>query len=1650
MAEDTSIVANIARDMNRQVLGGGRCLNDQTKKMEPAGLLTGQQAPVNPADMKTYDVRYRKNGTDIPGGLLSGHRSTVDRAYTAAKTALTGDMGVYFDLQEDFSVPTWLLTPKQFTISTALAPEEFVNIDNTHRVARLPAPALIEAASKSPKVSYCKVIKLEEDNATSLALETIPKADWKSAILLRCPVRLAPSPPEKTSRTRRGKTNRAAARAPVVYELKGIPQGDRWYLDQLHLLPGPTETAVPLAGATLMLFVEFTNANKERQRTLVSEWTMARDNLSGLARPGSTFQLNLQHLKSNSLPYTAESDSAGTDPSDALRLLQMASITNNGGYYFRVITSDVDLSAVAGEDIVLCVVLLLPDNRRLRSADESRSLPVYANAIEFSTAPTGDPADTQNRILRFDEKEHFNITPTSPPGCLTFGWTRHLPWPMDPKLDVRDPNGFAESIHLVDYEVADSNGKLITSWSPIPDSYDIDPDKNWKSCVCAADSITPLSPTKDIGIAAPLFDYRDLQDKRVAARYLPTSTDQTKRAARATAGEHTFKYRTTVRFAYKDVFKRMAVEADAEFALTAGFRDLYGNRLFAGSAKANRTLIYTDALIKPQDWPGFHFAASAKGGQLCLKVWFERPDPLKFHLGQVKMEEMTKSFGAARTRDIDTYVNRRLLTSSGFSISKLPDQPTLEQQHRFVLGLRAIVDGPNIYDPKVFKHVNLRDETAALILTNPKGEQRRLLNRLLLEDSFPHTLAPYQPRNVKTDHQLLQRLALILDQLTGTADDVTVSLWDAGRRPLAQLNPNAPNEADRANFDYQHPSIDLRKALREYLAKILATGGIPPTQPVECYWDVQKRSDRPGPVRLYPVLQIARDTTHLPVNELPSDGDLSIQILRQIRLAESAMPLASGDEGTSAPHVEFKAVALAFRAQLQVGPSCQVGMTRNRFNEHELWFIPNTSFPTLAPADPIYATPRPLKNQLGSETFVLPDFTKYVGTSASNQWNGFPLPEIPTSFAGLDYDVLGRRIFAAFEGMLTPLAVTEPNDTNMTPWFAPLLPAKDLVAMQLADPDNCILPLFAELVPSANASGISRMAQDAFQGSLKNFYDIDTLIGLPLIAPVDAPQLAGRIRNYYGRTIATFPPKPFPAAKPSVTSPVSVPSFSDFVISLDEDFSPNSDPAGYLTLAYHLPPGEEANWVSWKPTSLATTITHVQLPVPNQPALHAFDAGQWLELAFPNASLDPNVTQQWNLKQSIPAIDRVFPPEPALKAVTPIKCINFVTDINGNPLTQTSEETRHASRWGWEIDFAGNYDNNDRVYLEIDYYTEEATKRVVAKHLATWRPQSLLQVLVALDSLLAAYPTWTSTAINDLPRWRSMIESLASLLDSFVTFVNQVRSKATAAPPTPNNYWLDISTATPTGTLLPPFGTPGLLVDQLRFAITSQGTQPETREYSITANVDKANEPHNHLLLFGSTLNALGFQPRLSLKRNVSIPDTLGLKFTTDPRLVYESGPVVWPKIVPVTNSWPILSVNDAKGRKLTDIILQTLQGIFGIGSNLDAFTLRISIRHAFNLLPSDPTGLIVEDPICLFPVDYGYSSVELLAEAIAHEYVVYLTKQGGTINENLDKIVSPRLRFGIQAAQGNAEAKPPTPVSHVLLEIEAIEIPTDQLNWSA
>ena len=97
----------------------------------------------------------------------------------------------------------------------------------------------------------------------------------------------------------------------------------------------------------------------------------------------------------------------------------------------------------------------------------------------------------------------------------------------------------------------------------------------------------------------------------------------------------------------------------------------------------------------------------------------EKSDAVSAFLG-ARLDDKTKdSLAAYQTSKTNSYPLGRVLLTN------------------IVANLNVVIDGPSLYDQKLFQDVRLRPETEALLKSNPQGLDLVRLNRLMLEDAYP-------------------------------------------------------------------------------------------------------------------------------------------------------------------------------------------------------------------------------------------------------------------------------------------------------------------------------------------------------------------------------------------------------------------------------------------------------------------------------------------------------------------------------------------------------------------------------------------------------------------------------------------------------------------------------------------------------------------------------------------------------------------------------------------------------------------------------------------------------------------------------------------------------------------------------------------------
>jgi hypothetical protein len=749
------------------------------------------------------------------------------------------------------------------------------------------------------------------------------------------------------------------------------------------------------------------------------------------------------------------------------------------------------------------------------------------------------------------------------------------------------------------------------------------------------------------------------------------------------------------------------------------------------------------------------------------------------------------------------------------------------------------------------------------------------------------------------------------------------------------------------------------------------------------------------PAIFLPALVVRRNA-FLPTPEMLPGGTsaderaLRETISRQIERAASLLPLRKerflvGQEPSPAP--EFQEIAVEFEKVLAPAAGAKTALRRNRFNEHELWFLPANSLPSKRAASPLYASARPLSTVRGDETFTVPDFNPDgppPGAPVVGLWKqGFPLVG-SAGFQKQDYDGLARSVFQFLERILTPRDITLAGEQML---WRQILAAKLVLARTLGNPaQRFLVPIFDG--ETLAAPGMKRMATDAFERSLSAFYAVDALAQFP----VQLPPVATGITNYYGSIEAEIDT---PTGPPAMTKP----TYSDFVLSATFDANSESDRQAWLTLLYDMAPNEEDRWEACQTNTLTARITHVQLPVPGDAPAHEFDRGQWLKLAVP-AELP---LKDAGTALRIPVIMRSYPIEPEIT-----KCEHL------RPVASLD----HLADWQWEITLLAEKSDADQLFFDIEYNLNEASPTVRGIDArrddpTDWAPANLLQALIALDRL-SVY--WSKLRASGGDPAANALDAANALLAALVAeLVGSQRSMREQH-----------------------------VVDKFTYKVTTGGPNEETVENPVNPRAKKATmakdndntaadelrqrykftSPLNALHLFGPQ-GVFNYRPALSLKRN----DNLITNRTTNPLLVYECGPVLWNTITSVTNIWAVPIILPANGS-----LTQTLEAVFGQifhGADIARLAVRVDLWHVFENGPKR-----VDDPPAIYSVETRFSTVSVMASRIVESYGKALSEYGQALAV-LRELTAPRLRIRLQVSQGDA---PGQVEGRLLLDIAALE----------
>ena len=540
-ANPESRLDRVSRDLNRTFLHGSRVkCNDGI--IRPSHIATGQQIRADVPANNNMVFQFAAGESSRPVVVPQADAKQSERVMRAALQKPEK----YFKLNADNDIPTWIFHQREFSLPDKPGPEEILKLADGSTLLRLPATVLqeVERATEAPQISLWKY-----EGETQSGKELAPT--WQPAILLRFQLNLNARAPAVTGDQT------------MTFEVQGVPQGDRYHLDKLlDSTPQPEIAAVRF----------FLEENEASAPETMNAWTLLRTNLTEEARAGRiSFQAG-----PTAWPFVATNN----EPEDSLRLLQMNSITNSGGYFITL--------PVGKPYKTLAVSILLKSGQSKDGL--SLALPFAANAVIY---PAAGPVPN---VARFEGLQHVHVTPAAPPGFVSFGWKRQEP---AEKNNDEERFGYG-TISLVAYQATDAAGR---PWETEDRCIAISPQRE-----LPGDHVRSQTPP---GKHPSDITSQPSSALRLLAPYQLNALARL-RLRPAVAGDPALLYyRGTVRCydqaGAESPYAPLADPTRRTITISPGFRDVYGNRFPMSSENITRSLFYTDAVLAPSEWPGVQF-----------------------------------------------------------------------------------------------------------------------------------------------------------------------------------------------------------------------------------------------------------------------------------------------------------------------------------------------------------------------------------------------------------------------------------------------------------------------------------------------------------------------------------------------------------------------------------------------------------------------------------------------------------------------------------------------------------------------------------------------------------------------------------------------------------------------------------------------------------------------------------------------------------------------------------------------------------------------------------------------------------------------------------------------------------------------------------
>ena len=864
--------------------------------------------------------------------------------------------------------------------------------------------------------------------------------------------------------------------------------------------------------------------------------------------------------------------------------------------------------------------------------------------------------------------------------------------------------------------------------------------------------------------------------------------------------------------------------------------------------------------------------------------------------------------------------------------------------------------------------------------------------------------ACYTPTDNKQDQVIRHSLLVELrNQLDGARSDVRVQL---------SANPLLANE------------VDLTRKLIDWIKATLIPVENPEKPPNPKPLFLEGLQAFPCKIEMLvdfaqfqPKIDVLRtDHSLLPqTHELPKDKILSKIILGEIARASSPIQLAKGPSprrfGKSSQDDEFRIVARAFEKTFCSALHVKVGFLRNQVNQHELYFIPDEMFPA-APLEPgeqrkwTFSTPRPLHNKLETDLFHMPVFDGSKVENPLGEFQGFPVRPEETHFVEQDYDELGRTAFGVIEKVLTPVAASNPSNSEQV---RNILGAKDSIARTLANWDRGLdnvppymIPVFVEQ-NEADGPAVSRLAKDAFLKTLAAFYNIDTVVQLPLKPP--KRPMAETILMFFGRAVAPFKSA---ESKEGDDAAARLPAFSDVLFKAGER---------KVTLLYDVPPGtKDPNSVDEVPViketdDLKVVFTHIQLKAgaANRGNESAFNQGPWLELVSDQNPDRPFELAWKGIGIPIPVALRRFPVKPSIDDTTFTRAA-----LAAFPVVAGKKDARRLIKWGWKISFFAEGNSTDKVHTTIRYNEPETlTTAARSTSESDWQPRNLLHCLLVFK---AVSDHWDLIAAEKrLPVLSALMSSLKKGLEQparrMLRTVNQPRDMFDVVFDEQKNAQIKNG----------------------KFEVMNTLEKPQTVQESglrrVIISARGELDDNKGFLLGISSTAVCNFRASLRLTRNEEIRGRM-----LDSRLIYECAVVESSKERLVQNSWtePLQYKPEAKQN-----LEESLQEFFAAllnGAEFSSLALEVNTS-----LHCRRGALEIITPFSLIPSDMmptGASAIKDLANRIYRVFQAFIVENG--LPKEVDEAWL-RVRTKVSRPKSKSLGQ------RTLVEISAIDFPLEK-----